>query len=203
MPSNQNNVGVPAENIWGGPLGRIIVCPSGARCMVRSLDMLDIVEAGLIEQMDSLGGIVDKDHIQRVQGKTKRKPSDRAPKKLTKAQEEAKNSKQLEDMLRNPSQFAAMDKMLNKVVAATVLEPVIESPYIDIDPEDPSKGERKRTASERLEHTIYADSVGFADRMFIFEEVFEGMAGLENFRSGSESDVADVADESESAEDAS
>lgn len=198
MPSARTTPSRPAAEVWGQQKESWdFTTTSGARCRVRPLDLPDLAELGLVDVMDSLGFLVEEEHVQRVQGK---KPSDRQKKKPTKAQKAKAETDRLTSLLRDPKQFAIIDKMVTKVTAACVLEPVLENPYVLVDPEELEKGERKLLPHERLEDVIYADRVPFADRMEVFGEVFQGMEGWESFREGSGKDVADVADEPESAE---
>lgn len=193
MPSPKPQSYRDASEVWGAPKERWIVCPSGARCQVRDLEMEQIAETGLIDQMDSLGMLVEEEHVARVQGK---RPQDRAKRKPTKKQQEQKEAAKMAGILRDPEQFKTIGVMLEKVAVACVLDPVLESPYIVED-----GVERKLRNDERLEGALYADSVGFGDKMHIFEQVFRGMGDLETFREGRDEDVADVADESGSEED--
>lgn len=205
MPSTPPINSRPAAEVWGQQKDSWdFTTKSGARCHVRALDLPDIARHGLIEMMDTLGFLVEEKHVQRVQGK---KPADRQKKKPTKAElaaeAEAKakaDGDRMMAMLRDSKKFDAIDAMITKICVATVLEPVLENPYVPIDPEDESKGERKLARNERLEDVIYADKVPFTDRMDIFGEVFQGMDGWESFREGSGEDVADVAGEPESGE---
>lgn len=205
MPSNPVQTSRPAAEVWGQTEDSWdFTTKSGARCHVRSLDLPDIAEHGLIDMMDTLGFLVEEEHVQRVQGK---KPGDRQKKKPTKAEQAAADAAKAKaegdrmmSMLKDSKKFGAIDAMITKICSACVLEPVLANPYVPVDPEDESKGERKLERHERLEGVLYADKVPFVDRMDIFGEVFQGMDGWESFREGSGQDVADLAGESESAE---
>jgi|SRR6185295_3564320 len=199
MPSTNSRAPRPAAEVWGIETDRDHICPSGAVCRIRDLEFDDIVELGLLDEMDSLGSIVQTEHIDRVQGK---KPADRAARKPTKAQQAKINAEKQAEidaatkaLMKDKVQFASLSRMLDKVISVTVLEPVIESPWVPIDPEDLNKGERKLARHERLPDARYSDKVPFADKMSVFEEVFKGVEGLESFREERSEGLAAVADE--------
>lgn len=198
MPSNTPpNEYAPVQ--WGGPTEYAFTCPSGQKCRMKDLGIEEMAAIGIMDQLDTIGVLVQEKHIERTQGK---KPQDRKAKKPTRAQQAAQEQADVVSWMRDPQKFLAIGTMLNKVTAACVLEPVIENPYVPVDENDPSKGERKRTSAERLEGAIYADSVAFADKMAIFQRAWKGVAELEDFREGPGEDVESVEDVAEPGKDA-
>lgn len=181
---------------------RDFTVPSGQKCRIKDLGLEDMAALGIIDQMDTLGMLVDKQHIQRVQGK---KPQDRKAKKPTKAQQaaaEAAEQGEIVAWMRDRKKMSAIGTMLDKIAAACVVEPVIENPWVPVDEDDPSKGERKLRRDERVDVALYADKLPFADKMAIFEESFKGMEDLESFREGPDEDVAALPDGEEPEADA-
>lgn len=176
---------------------RDFTVPSGQKCRVKDLSLEDMAALGIIDQMDTLGMLVEKQHIQRVQGK---KPQDRKAKKPTKAQQAKQEEAEITAWLRDRKKMVAIGTMLDKIASACVVEPVVENPWVPVDPEDPSKGERKLARHERLDAALYADKIQFSDKMAIFEESFKGMEDLESFRKGSSEDVDALPDGEEPAE---
>ena len=182
---------------WGATTEREFTVPSGQKCLIKDLGLEEMSEVGLIDQMDTLGMLVQTEHVERVQGK---KPQDRKKKKLTKAQQAAQEQTGMVEWLRDRTKMGAIGTMLDKIASVCVVEPVVFNPWILKDDSDPSKGERKLEKSERLPDAVYADNIRFADKMAIFQEVFQGMEDLETFREGPGEDVAALPDVEEPAE---
>lgn len=191
MPSDYN------LTTWKIDDERDFTVPSGQKCRIKDLGLEDMAALGIIDQMDTLGMLVEKNHVQRVQGK---KPQDRKAKKPTKAQLAKQEQGEIATWLRDRKKMAAIGTMLDKIASACVVEPVVENPWVPVDPEDPSKGERKLGRDERIEIALYADKLPFNDKMAIFEEAFKGMEDLESFREGPGEDVAALPDVEEPAE---
>jgi hypothetical protein len=191
MPSNYT------PTTWGQSTERDHRVPSGQLCRIKDLGLEEMAEAGVIDQMDTLGYLVQTEHIDRVGGK---KPQDRKTKKPTKAQKAAQEQEGMVEWLRDKTKMAAIGKMLDKVASVCVIEPPVANPYTPVDEKDPSKGERKLEPHERAPGMIYADKLKFADKMSIFQEVFQGMEDLESFREGPSEDVAALPDVEESPE---
>lgn len=182
---------------WTASTERDFKTPSGQMCRIKDLGLEEMSEVGLIDQMDTLGMLVQTEHVERVQGK---KPSDRQKKKPTKAQKAAQEQAGMVEWLRDRNKMSAIGTMLDKIASVCVVEPVVFNPWVLKDEGDSSKGERKLERHERLPDTVYADNIRFADKMAIFQEVFQGMEDLETFREGPGEDVAALPDVEESAE---
>lgn len=203
MPSNPANSKFrDAYEAYQPNFGRPFVTPGRVSIIVKDLELEDMMAAGIVDQMDTLGMIV-QEKTDKAQGKTRGqgyKEKSKTKAQLAKeADAEAVSSMQAMGWMKDPVKFDAISRMLNKVIVACVLEPVFESPYIG-GGEDDGFDERKRTKEERLEGALYADYVPIADKMAIFGEVFKGLGDLEPFREGSDEAVGDMADEPESSE---
>lgn len=172
---------------------------SGSKCLVRDLELEDVVELGLIDDLDSLTSLVKTEHIDRVNGK---KPQDRKPKQLTKAQQEEAEQESFKELMKDKSQFAKIATTMDKVVATCVLQPKLLDPWVN-DPniataENPD-GRRKLEQNERDPEAAYLDYVTLVEKIGIFHEVFGGMERLQQFREASDQSMGAVADEPKSA----
>lgn len=157
--------------------------PSGQLCQVKMLDMEDLVELDIVDQVDELGLVVS-DHEEAAKGK----PMDRQKKKPTKKEAAAAQDKAAKEVMRDKKRFKVMAQVADKVVAHCVLQPKIvlhvtedadgELIPIPYDERDPS--------------LVYTDAIPFNDKMFIFDDVFEGTEDLKSFRDGSEPVVESV-----------
>lgn len=124
--------------------------PSGQLCRVRKLDFADVMGSGLMDKLNTLQGVVDR-NVRKGEGQPPVDPM-----------------KMMTDR-RTAAQFASL---LNQVTTLVVTEPHVEMP--------PDK------KSERVDGVIYADTVGLADKMAIFQYAMGDLGKLESFRSGAD-----------------
>lgn len=166
-------------------------CPSGQTVQLRKIGMVDLMQAGMLDEMDILGPMMDTNVIQPAGGKG-RKPADRQAKRLTKAQQEAKELKAAQDMMKNPDQFKAMGRMMERLIPVVVVQPTVSDPWT----KDEAGKFIKLPFPERTEGVIYADSIDFTDQMAIFGEAMgdKSMSDIAAFRDDSESSVDPVED---------
>lgn len=154
---------------WQGVQTRDLVLPSKQVCLVRDLQVEDVAELDIIDVMDIFSNIV---------GKGKAAPSAKAKTK-TAAQSADKEAEAVAtNLFRDAATFMKVVTVTNKVITRAVIKPEILLP--------PDNYE------DRIDGKIYADSIPFGDRMFIFTEVFKGMSDLESFREESAEGVGDV-----------
>lgn len=173
---------------------------SGGKVQVRSCSVEDLIEMGLIDQMDMLGDMVQKEHVDRVKKGGPKKPTDRAPKKLTKAEQKAKEEEEGLQMMRNlsdPTKFGKLKVTIDRVVERCVVQPEIKLAYI-------SEGDGVYTAHTRemvqqRPEGIYTDNLDFMDKMRIFGAVLPSGESMSKFREGSEEALGDVAPVSDDA----
>lgn len=174
---------------------------SGAKCLLRDLEMEDIIELGIINEMDSLSALVQTEHIDRVAGKTK----GRKATKLAQQKAEEAERRSLIQLMSDKEKFGQISNVLNKIVMRCVISPQILDPWITdpniIDDENP-EGRRKLTRDERDPDAAYIDYIDLPDKMAIFGKVFQSMDNLEKFREESQADLGSVEDESGSPADA-
>lgn len=172
---------------WGTEETFDIRCPSGQVCKARMLEMEDIVELDIMDAMDVLGPEVMSEEENRKGPRDFQKSA-----KQLQAEKEAKDREFMKDMTKDKTKFREMIAMVDKIVARCVILPKIHRPIKIVgDREFPIARE------DREEGVIYTSSIGFEDKMHIFDKVFGGMEGLKSFRDESEQEMGDMADEPE------
>jgi len=158
-----------AVTSWGEsapePFG--ITLPSGQRCLVRKLEMEDVLAHGLLNDLDSFSTSLLED-------------------------EESKDES-AEDVMKSfqdSEKFTKLTATVNKIVMITVLRPsVYPKPESSMHPVT-----RETIAGIRIPGRAYVDQISFMDKMAIFQAVFEGMKGLDRFREGQEAGLGTVED---------
>jgi hypothetical protein len=191
---------MPADTIHNNswtPAGRkdaeVFTTPSGNKCVIRELELDDVLDLGIIDRMDSLTGIVQEDHIDRVSGKKKK------GKQLEKSK--SKDDMAFMRSLKDKDKRAEVTEMIEMIAVACVVKPKLHSPWINdpnsATPDNPD-GRRKLEKNEREPDKAYVDYVNFVDKLAIFHEVFGGMERLQQFREAADEGVGDLADEPES-----
>lgn len=192
---------MPAETIHNNswtPAGRkdaeVFTTPSGNKCVIRELELDDVLDLGIIDKMDTLTGLVQEEHIDRVSGKPKK------GKQLDKVK--AQSDKEFMKALQDKDRRAEVTDMIEMIAVACVVQPKLHSPWIN-DPnaatEKNPDGRRKLDKNEREPDKAYVDYVNFVDKLAIFHEVFGGMERLQQFREAASEGVGDLADEPEPA----
>jgi hypothetical protein len=168
---------------WGSNPFEDLTLPSGAICQARKLQIEDMVALGIMDDLDFLGNVVQDEHVDRV-----KRPQDHAKKKLTKAQQAKAQDDQTKKLLTDKKTFSKMAAIVDDVCCAVVVQPtVLRAVTVAED------GTRTPIpAQDRQEGAIYSDTIGFEDKMAIFNFSFSGMEKMAKFREGSESPVADL-----------
>lgn len=154
MPKSKKS-GKYAATTWGGEILVDLECPSGQLCQVRRLGANGLMRAGLLDSLDSLTGLVQTEHIDRVKRGESTEVDTEAVKALV------ANKDKLEEA------FLLADKVVIACVAQPELTPVPEDPDAPRDPE-----------------LVYVDAVDLVDKMFIFQFVMGGSQDLQQFRTG-------------------
>jgi hypothetical protein len=193
---------MPAEtelnyNSWtagGREESRPFVAPSGNKCLIRDLELDDVLELGLLDKIDSLTAIVQDEHIDRVAGTSKK-----ASGKGKKPKPEKSDVKQMSDLFKDKEKREDITDVINLIAMTCVVEPKLHDPWI-LDPnaasaENPT-GRRKLEKNERDPELAYLDYVNFVDKITLFHEVFGGMERLQQFREEADQSLGNVADES-------
>lgn len=154
---------------------------------MRRLGPEDMLELGVLENIDSLTTIVQTEHVGPAMGG----PAERA--KLVAAAVASfdtstpEGQKAVLELMKDKKKWTTMLSFINTITAAAVVEPnVFPVP-------DKSKGH-----APRVDGMLYIDEVDLADRLSIMQEALAGMVGqvqaMEPFRSGSTEGVEHVSD---------
>jgi len=126
-------------------------------CLIHRLDMGDLLKLGIAEELDFMSkALMTQD---------------------TPNEQQAKDA--LATAITTAENFSRMEKMINAVVCAGVIQPKL---YL------PPEHENARQAG-----LIYADSIPFSDRIELFSVIFE-TEGLSTFREEQKDSVGNVAD---------
>jgi hypothetical protein len=170
-PRAQSTPGSQYGHGWGSAELTIdLPVPSGAICQVRRPGIAGLIKAGILDSLDALTGIVQTDHVERV--KEGKDPE------VTREQMKAL-SQDKEGLLR------ALD-LTDRVVEYVVLQPNVFRPIVRNPDSSPKLMDGKETDlqdGQRVQGTIYTDSIGLEDKMYIFQFVVGGVTDLETFRS--------------------
>lgn len=156
---------------WGAKSAFVdLEVPSGQLCQVRQPGVENLIAAGVLENADTLMGLVNK-KVEKAQGK---KP----PAKKAQAGSPAEIFQQ------DPKQLVSLFSMIDRVVEHMVVQPPIQRPVVRV-PIEGKPGEfdeRPMMPEERDAEKIYTDSIDLGDRMFIFQYAIGGGDDLDTFR---------------------
>lgn len=163
-------VQVPADpyaaTSWGQPVEQDFTCPSGQRCLLRRVDIMELMGSGLLNNLDFLTSIVSTKHIPHAESGGRHAP----PTETT----------ALANIAKNADQLAEFQNVLRKIVVRVVVKPQIF--------EVPADGE------ERVNGRVYVDTVAMTDSIAIFNWSISGQSGeaLAQFRESTGESVGDV-----------
>jgi hypothetical protein len=166
---------------WGVSPYKKLVTPSGQSALVKVLSMEDLLSLGLARDTDTLTAIAGE------AVDAARAPADRKTKKPTKAQEAAAAEKASRDLVESPEGMQKFAGLITKVLVAAVIKPKINVP-----PTKTVNGEEVPDLEARRIGAVYADSIGFDDKMAVFNYAMSGTVKAEPFREGSDPDVGNV-----------
>ena len=141
---------------WGQDVTSFeLTCPSGQKCLAKELDIMRLMELGLLDRINGLSGIVNAQMLPKARGQ-------RVP------------EVDVNELLRNKDALIEVMALVNSIVCESVVAPHVW-PIVDEDglpiPDEERKPER-----------IYVDSVRLTDKFFIFNEVTGGLEQLAAFR---------------------
>jgi hypothetical protein len=182
--------------------------PSGSLVQIKTLGVEDMISMGLLEQLDSLGFLVQTEHVERVKGTSKK--TDRPAKKPTKAQQAAAEEKASEDAMKNlmanASGFRTMTVLIDRIVAKSLVQPKVQLAYnenvVMVEGQEPRSTFTLHTDEEaqaRDTNVVWTDQIDFEDRMAIFSACMPDTDKMASFRKGSKKGLGDVAGEPEDA----
>lgn len=147
-----------AATTWGLPDKQPFTCPSGQRCLLRRVDIMDLLGTSMLNKLDFLTSIVSSEHIPNASGK----PSSKT------AQPDV--AKALQDKQSLMDFRAVIDDTVIRVVVRPEIHPI------------PPEGE------DRVDGLVYVDSVSFTDKTEIFNWAVRGqnVDDLKRFREESQ-----------------
>lgn len=119
---------------WSSPF-EDFVAPSGQRCLLRKMDISDLLQAGILEHMDTLGGIVDNEVIRPATGQP---PVD------------------VRKVMKNPQVLGKLVPMLDKVLAVVVEKPTLHP--------KPAPGEERVEGRAYIDAVSIADKIAIFNR---------------------------------------
>ena len=192
MPA-QTEYEVPAA--WGMSPYVDLDLPSGGRIQAKRLDFETIIAADLVDEFDRLSPSAEEHVIAPAKGK--KKPDDRPAKKLTKAQQAAKDKEEQKAFFKSAG-FTGMISIIARILPYVVIKPSVQSHM----QKDDAGNWTVIPVEDREEGTVYTDSIPLGDQMHIFGWAMEGMDmdGLAQFREQPESGVGTVQPGEESAD---
>lgn len=159
---------------WGGPSTHELEVPSGSTVLVKRPGVDRLLEAGVIEDVDSLTPFVEQKHVKRVkQGKKVTVTEDRPA-------DDATMLKLMADKVTREKMIALMDK----VVEHMVIEPVVRRPVDD-------QG-NFLSDEERIDGFVYTDTIDFMDKAHILKYAVGNPASMERFREQADEPGASV-----------
>lgn len=168
-----------APTTWGAPKLQDLEVPSGQMCQVKPPGVEQLINAGVLENVDTLTSLIDKKHIKRVQGKTPTKKNDALT--LPDGSELDKES-----LLQDKDNLIKVFGLVDKVTIAMVVQPQV----LPV-PEDPKL---RVPLDELAKHgQVYTDQIDMMDKMYIFQYAVGGGTDLEQFRQQFASSVGSVA----------
>jgi hypothetical protein len=149
---------------WGQVDSEFVVS-SGQRCRIRNLDLRDVIAAGLMDRLNTLQGVVDK-NVKKGQGQPPVDPM-----------------KMMMDK-RVGLQFADLvDEITCMVVNAPTVHPI------------PDPKAKRIEDRERKEGLVYVDTISLSDKIDIFSHALGGLRQLEPFRGGQQESAEHLEDE--------
>lgn len=161
--SKKTTVDKYAPTSWGREHTCDLTVPSGQLCEVRRPGITGLIKAGLLDSLDALTGLVQTEHIDRVE------PSPDGEKRKIELADMA-------DLMKDPQRLEVAMKLVERVVCYVVVQPRLALP--------PEEG------AEREQGVVYVDSVDIEDQFFIFNFVLGGTEDLTAFRAEFGANVA-------------
>lgn len=144
-------------------------CPSGQTCQVRRPGPQGLIDAGLLDSLDTLTGLIKTEHLDRVDGKI--------------------NVADVKAFVANTSSVRDGLQLMNRVVIYCVVQPELHPAPV---PRDKctrcgGTGVVQGTVAAcpdctRIPGLAYVDQVDLEDQAFIMQYVMGGTKSLETFR---------------------
>lgn len=150
--------------------------PSGQLCLVRTVGIPGLIEAGILDRIDSLTSMVAEEFVKR--------DNDGNP------------ILDIPGLTDSSGAIMSIMEVMDKTLCLAVVEPKVyevpmvelhedpddpDSPVVREDPDDPDSP-AKMVEGEREDGKVYTDTVDDEDKAFIFQVVVGGTQDLEQFR---------------------
>lgn len=161
--------------------------PSGEVCLVRNVSIEELMELGILDDMDSLSGIVQTEHIDRVAGKTKAQTLAESLAGLDASSPEGRAA--LLEIVKDKERWTKLIAFVNKVALRAVVEPAVY---------DRDAADGVHAVHMPTHDAVAIQEVDLTDRLAIMTAALSamraGVQAVEPFREGRPGDVADVPD---------
>jgi len=163
--------------------------PSGETCFQRAISIEDMLEMGIMDKIDSLSGIVQTEHIERVTGKGKQTPAQQAASTMAALDPTTEDGRTaLFALLKDKSRWENLLEFVNKVVVRSVIEPPV------YDGQEGAAGQ----PAHGLSNSVDVHDVDLQDKLVIMNAAMSklqaGVVAAEPFREGRQDDVAHIPD---------
>jgi hypothetical protein len=155
--SNPYNGDPYAPTSWTAAAEEDFTCPSGQRCLLRKIDIMEMMSSGLMDRFDFITAETDKRHVSKKSSNSRARRQPKSDDELAR------------EMWDDKKQRADMILMMNTIVTKAVVKPELHTPPTNWD--------------DRQDELIYVDTVQLLDRLAIIQHVFGGIKELARFRS--------------------
>lgn len=177
-----------------------VTLPSGEVVLARRPGVQGLIKAGIINELDSLTGLVDRAHNQRVN------PSKKAKGKGAKPVTENMSNDEIRELLGDKGKLDNVLKVAAKVAVYIVVRPTLRAHWLDIPDEegnitqvelgDEEREEIREAAQQESKFpedpVLFTDEVDMEDTMFLMNYAVGGTRDLAQFRSQLDESVASV-----------
>jgi hypothetical protein len=182
MPAQSKKSNKYAPSTWGA--GEVLLdleVPSGQLCQVRRPGVTGLIKAGILDSLDSLTGLVQSEHIERV----------------AKGEGAKITPEDISNLASNKDKLAQALTLADKVAEYVVVQPSLLRPVVRDEKGNPrlddSGAETELADADRKPGQIYTDAVDLVDKMYIFQFVVGGVSDLETFRKEFDQSLAGLA----------
>lgn len=186
MPSSDSYMGqargeqFTPNNVWASATPENaeeeLTLPSGQTCRARRMSIEGVIQAGLVDQLDSLTGTVDS-YTRKVKG-GKGIPD---------------GTPVIDDaLLKDTEALTAIIGMVDNLVPHIVVSPKVV-PHWSERVVGKTKVRKLIPVADREPGTVYTDMIGLDDKMHLFDWALGGLEAFSSFRRDSDGAVGDVA----------
>lgn len=172
-PVTNNNVNAVWANTAPEGTTERLTLPSGQTADCVRLGMQGMVEAGILNDADTLTGMVDQQHVRKVRG-AKGRPDGEAIDAAS--------------LMKDPESMKRIILLVDRAVPHIVMKPVVR-----LHLEDLPDGGTKLIPVEKRKTDVYTDQIGFEDKMFLFNWAVGGSPDVDRFLVESGNAVGSVA----------